>query len=36
MLNFLFRRLLAAMPVLMVVAIIVFMMLRMTPGDPDR
>ncbi len=34
MLNFLFRRLLAAMPVLMVVAIIVFMMLRMTPGDP--
>lgn len=34
MLNFLFRRVLAAMPVLMVVAIIVFMMLRMTPGDP--
>lgn len=34
MLNFLFRRVLAVMPVLMVVAIIVFMMLRMTPGDP--
>lgn len=34
MLNFLFRRVLAAMPVLMVVAIIVFMMLRMTSGDP--
>lgn len=34
MLNFLFRRVLAVMPVLLVVAIIVFMMLRMTPGDP--
>ena len=34
MLNFLFRRVLSVMPVLMVVAIIVFMMLRMTPGDP--
>ncbi len=34
MLNFLIRRVLSVVPVLMVVAIIVFMMLRMTPGDP--
>lgn len=34
MLSFLLRRVLAVLPVLMVVAIIVFMMLRMTPGDP--
>lgn len=34
MLNFLIRRVLAVLPVLTVVAVIVFMMLRMTPGDP--
>ena len=34
MLNFLFRRGLATVPVLLIVAIIVFLLLRMTPGDP--
>lgn len=34
MLNFLVRRLFAVLPVLTVVAVIVFTMLRMTPGDP--
>jgi peptide/nickel transport system permease protein len=34
MLNFLFRRLLSIVPVLLVVAVLVFLMLRLTPGDP--
>jgi peptide/nickel transport system permease protein len=34
MLNFLFRRLLSTLPVLLVVAVLVFLMLRLTPGDP--
>jgi len=34
MLKFLARRLLATVPVLVVVAILVFLMLRLTPGDP--
>jgi peptide/nickel transport system permease protein len=34
MLNFLFRRLLSTVPVLLVVAVLVFLMLRLTPGDP--
>ena len=34
MLNFLFRRLLSTIPVLLVVAVLVFLMLRLTPGDP--
>jgi peptide/nickel transport system permease protein len=34
MLSFLFRRLLATLPVLGVVAVLVFLMLRLTPGDP--
>jgi len=34
MLNFLARRLLATVPVLLVVAVLVFLMLRLTPGDP--
>lgn len=34
MLNFLFRRVLAVLPVLTVVAVIVFMMLRLMPVDP--
>lgn len=34
MLNFLSRRLAATVPVLAVVAVIVFMILRLTPGDP--
>ena len=34
MLAFLFRRLLATLPVLGVVAVLVFLMLRLTPGDP--
>jgi peptide/nickel transport system permease protein len=34
MLNFLFRRLLSTIPVLLVVALLVFLMLRLTPGDP--
>lgn len=32
--RFLLKRLLSAIPVLMMVAIIVFAMLRLTPGDP--
>lgn len=32
--SYLFRRILAVIPVLLVVAIIVFLMLRLTPGDP--
>ena len=34
MLNFLVRRLLATVPVLAMVALLVFLMLRLTPGDP--
>jgi peptide/nickel transport system permease protein len=34
MLNFLFRRLLSTIPVLLIVAVLVFLMLRLTPGDP--
>jgi peptide/nickel transport system permease protein len=34
MLNFLFKRLLATIPVLLIVAVLVFLMLRLTPGDP--
>ena len=34
MLKFLFRRLLSTIPVLLVVAVLVFLMLRLTPGDP--
>lgn len=34
MLEFLLRRLLSTLPVLVVVGLIVFMMLRLTPGDP--
>ena len=32
--SFLARRLLATLPVLLVVAVLVFLMLRLTPGDP--
>jgi peptide/nickel transport system permease protein len=34
MLNFIFRRLLSTIPVLMIVAVLVFMVLRLAPGDP--
>ncbi|MGQ0653159.1 MAG: ABC transporter permease [Betaproteobacteria bacterium] len=34
MLNFILRRLLATIPVLLVVAVLVFLLLRLTPGDP--
>ena len=34
MLRFLFRRVLAIIPVLLVVAVVVFLLLRLTPGDP--
>jgi peptide/nickel transport system permease protein len=34
MLRFVLRRLLATIPVLLVVAVVVFLMLRLTPGDP--
>jgi len=34
MLQFLIRRILAVIPVLLVVAVIVFLILRLTPGDP--
>ena len=34
MLNFLGRRLLSTLPVLIIVSVLVFMMLRFTPGDP--
>src|SRR4029450_9251785 len=34
MLGFLARRLLATIPVMAIVAVLVFSMLRMTPGDP--
>jgi peptide/nickel transport system permease protein len=34
MLNFLLKRLLATIPVLLIVAVLVFLMLRLTPGDP--
>jgi peptide/nickel transport system permease protein len=34
MFNFLARRLLATIPVLLIVAVLVFLMLRLTPGDP--
>ncbi|WP_137699740.1 ABC transporter permease [Marimonas lutisalis] len=34
MLSYLFRRLLATIPVMLLVAVFVFMLLRLTPGDP--
>src|SRR5258708_40338256 len=34
MLDFIIRRLIAIIPVLTVVAVFVFLMLRLTPGDP--
>src|SRR4029450_2037784 len=34
MLGYLFRRVLAAIPVMGVVALFVFLLLRLTPGDP--
>src|SRR5688572_3605711 len=34
MLGFILRRLLATVPVLLIVAVLVFLMLRLTPGDP--
>ncbi len=34
MLNFIARRLLATVPVLAIVAVLVFLLLRLTPGDP--
>ena len=34
MLDFIARRLVAIIPVLTVVAVLVFLMLRLTPGDP--
>jgi peptide/nickel transport system permease protein len=34
MLGYILRRLLAAIPVLLIVAVLVFLMLRLTPGDP--
>ena len=34
MLKFLLKRLLATIPVLLIVAVLVFLMLRLTPGDP--
>src|SRR5438045_9540834 len=34
MLGYLFRRILAAVPVMGVVALFVFLLLRLTPGDP--
>src|SRR6476469_6604900 len=34
MLGYLFRRVLAAIPVMCVVALFVFLLLRLTPGDP--
>ena len=34
MLSFLLRRLLSTIPVLLIVAVLVFLMLRLTPGDP--
>ena len=34
MLSFLLRRLLSIVPVLLIVAVLVFLLLRLTPGDP--
>ena len=34
MVGFIVRRLLATIPVLLIVAVLVFLMLRLTPGDP--
>ena len=34
LINFIARRLLATIPVLLIVAVLVFLMLRLTPGDP--
>src|ERR1041384_585032 len=34
MLGYLLRRLLATLPVMLIVAVFVFLMLRLTPGDP--
>ncbi|MFC4278174.1 ABC transporter permease [Achromobacter aloeverae] len=36
MLNLIFKRLLAAIPVVLVVATVVFLLLRLAPGDPAR
>ncbi|CAB3692470.1 MAG: ABC transporter permease [Achromobacter sp.] len=36
MLNLIFKRLLAAIPVMLVVATVVFLLLRLAPGDPAR
>uniref|UniRef100_UPI000D396F61 ABC transporter permease n=1 Tax=unclassified Variovorax TaxID=663243 RepID=UPI000D396F61 len=36
MLNLVFKRLLAAVPVVLIVATVVFLLLRMAPGDPAR
>ncbi|OYU68452.1 MAG: peptide ABC transporter, partial [Burkholderiales bacterium PBB5] len=34
MFNFLVKRLLSTLPVLLIVSVLVFLMLRLTPGDP--
>src|ERR1700752_4097956 len=34
MLGYILRRLLATLPVMLIVAVVVFLMLRLTPGDP--
>ena len=34
MLGYILRRLVATLPVMLIVAVFVFLMLRMTPGDP--
>ncbi|CAA9349604.1 MAG: ABC transporter, permease protein 1 (cluster 5, nickel/peptides/opines), partial [uncultured Microvirga sp.] len=34
MLSYILRRLAATMPVMLIVAVLVFLMLRLTPGDP--
>ncbi|HYD55565.1 MAG TPA: ABC transporter permease, partial [Burkholderiales bacterium] len=34
MIEFIARRLLGTVPVLLVVAVLVFLLLRLTPGDP--
>ena len=36
MLNLVFKRLVAAIPVMLVVATVVFLLLRLAPGDPAR
>ena len=34
MLSYILRRLVATVPVMLIVAVLVFLMLRLTPGDP--